>query len=325
VTIIRAFLSVNLSIEVLRAITVAQREARERCAAAGWSIAWVPPPNEHVILRYLGEISVALPQPLVTAMRAHVEPLPPFPLRASGLRARADEAKTPDAPPTVAATGGTTRTEAAGTEAAGTEAPGPEAPRLQHSARIVVQLADETGGLERLQAALVAPLQDLGFRPFEPRPITEMVVGRVVAAGSTPLDVLLAPAAEIEFGSSLVMDVLLYKSTAHAPRGEYVRLGYVSLLGHSPGLADAARRAAPGGVVAIAGAATLAAAAGSCAEPPELEAEPLDEVATDLAEPQIVELAEPDDEEVLYDEVVADEVDADDDEDEAEEEPPADL
>lgn len=302
-TIIRAFLSVNLGIEALRAIAVAQREARERCAAAGWDIAWVPPPNVHVILRYLGEISVALPRPLVTAMRAHVEPLPAFPLRARGMRAVAAEA----AVGTEAARAGPATDEAA----AGTEAPKPPQP-----ARVVVPIVDETGGLERLQAALATPLQELGFKPLEPRPITEVVVARVVAAGSAPLEELLAPAAELDFGSSLVSEVFLYKSTAHAPKGEFVRLGYVSLLGPAP--SGAARRGAPDRVAPPPGATAPPAAVESCPEPPEPE--PLEDAGADLAEPQIVELDEPDDEEVL-DEEVLDEGDDEDDEPD-EEEPP---
>lgn len=318
-TTIRAFLSVNLGIEVLRAISVAQREARQRCAAAGWDIAWVPPPNVHVLLRYLGEISVALPHPLVTALRPHVEPLSPFPLRARGLRAITVEATTTPPPPEGPAPEG-----AAGAEAAAPppEAPPPEASRpavvpptvLPHTTRLVVPIIDESGGLDRLQTALATALGELGFKPPEPRPVTEVVVARVVTAGPSPLEPLLAPAAELDFGSSLVTEVLLYKSTAHAPKGEFVRLGYAALLGHAPELADAARRAAPAQV-----AATLPAAVDAGPEPPELDDEPLEDAAEDLAEPQIVVLAEPDAEDLLEDEVVGDE---DDGEPDDEEEPP---
>jgi 2'-5' RNA ligase len=281
VTTIRAFLSVNLGIEVLRAITAAQREARARCAAAGWNLTWVPPPNVHVVLRYLGEISSALSRPVLTALRPHVEPLAPFSLKAVGLRPIAAEAD-----------------------------PG-------HAARIVVSVVDETGALARLQTSISTPLEELGFRPQAPGDLSEIVVARVTAAGGAPLEELIGTAAGLDFGSSLVAELLLYQSSAHAPKGEYARLGYVPLLGHSAGSVGSARHAEPArdaanGLSVPAGHFHTHAHAHAL-DDLEPEAMPPECAESGYEEVQIVVLDEPDDEDQLLDDEEPEDDEADDD------------
>ena len=57
-----------------------------------------------------------------------------------------------------------------------------------------------------------------------------------------PLDELLAESGDLDFGSCVVRELILYDSGAHAIRGEYSRLWYIPLNGLEPPPSDVAAR-----------------------------------------------------------------------------------
>lgn len=53
---IRAFLAVNTSLDMIERLRDLQHKLRPKAQAAGLTVAWVPPPNMHVTLKFLAEI-----------------------------------------------------------------------------------------------------------------------------------------------------------------------------------------------------------------------------------------------------------------------------
>jgi len=206
VNVIRAFLAVNLNVSVLRRVNDVQRALRDRCAEDGWDIKWVAPPNLHVVVRYLGEVGEALPDPLAEAVTPHIRRLPPFPLRAHGVRI--DE--------------------------------GGKGPR------VVAGIEDSEGGMDALRAALAAPLEEIGFKPLPVEGGVEMVLGRVRQEGETPLGELASAAAEADFGESIVTELAAYRSDLAVPRFEFRDLFRVRLTGRRvPKVAAASPKPSP--------------------------------------------------------------------------------
>lgn len=54
---VRAFLAINLPMAILRRVTELQSELRTRADQEQLKVGWVPPPNLHVTLKFLGNIS----------------------------------------------------------------------------------------------------------------------------------------------------------------------------------------------------------------------------------------------------------------------------
>lgn len=53
---IRAFVALSLPVGAIDKVAVLQRELREASQGVGARVAWVPPPNMHATLKFLGEI-----------------------------------------------------------------------------------------------------------------------------------------------------------------------------------------------------------------------------------------------------------------------------
>lgn len=68
---IRAFVALNLPVEVIDRMAELQRQLREAASAAGVKARWVPPPNLHLTLKFLGSI----PSESVAAIRDVLAPL----------------------------------------------------------------------------------------------------------------------------------------------------------------------------------------------------------------------------------------------------------
>ena len=85
---IRCFIGVCLSLPVTRKI--AEEVERQRKARAGQKIAWVPPANLHVTLRFLGSIDEALVDGITLALKKLAARHPPFEAVARGLGAFPD-------------------------------------------------------------------------------------------------------------------------------------------------------------------------------------------------------------------------------------------
>jgi 2'-5' RNA ligase len=193
--VIRSFMAVNPNLGVLRRVSEVQRALRGRSRVDGWDVKWIAPPNLHVVVRYLGEVGEALPPSLADALTPQVRPLPPFPLRARGLRMPDGEGR---------------------------------------PARVVVGLEDPEEGLAALCRALQEPLDRIGFKLEAPPPAPELVVGRVRTPGQTPLLVLASDAAEADFGESLVTELLAYRSDVVVPGSEFDCLLRIRLSGRRP-------------------------------------------------------------------------------------------
>lgn len=184
---------------MLRKVAEAQRSARARCVDDGWDIKWLSPANLHILLRFVGEISVALPPSIKEALEPRVNTLSPIPLQALGMRGVGDE---------------------------------------DHGQSIVIDLIDESEGLALLGQALTEGLEELGFKPPELSDAPPMmIVARVKSAGQTPLEELLAEHAQQDFGHSEASELLLYRSDAHSRRGEFRRLWHITLAGPEAGTA----------------------------------------------------------------------------------------
>lgn len=192
---IRAFIAINLDIDVLNVIADAIRRARQTCSDAGWTIKWLNPANQHVILRYLGEMSRVLPGLLEDELGLAFESTSPLKLEAHRLE------------PVTMHDGDTKRTV------------------------IAVKLEDLTGGLDGLETAIQEPLERLGFKPRPAKLEPQMIVGRIVTPGQEALESLLEPWSKENFGSCSISQVFLYQSDTAVPRGEYTRLWALPLLG----------------------------------------------------------------------------------------------
>lgn len=72
---LRAFVGCLLDLGATRRVVDLSRTLRKALDAAGWQAAWVPPPNLHVTLRFLGDIDVgtapALSDALARVARHH--------------------------------------------------------------------------------------------------------------------------------------------------------------------------------------------------------------------------------------------------------------
>lgn len=69
--VIRSFLALKLSLETAQNLTTAQNRLRAVCKEAGATIRWVPPPNIHVTIRFLGQIT----EPMSQAVKDMVDPI----------------------------------------------------------------------------------------------------------------------------------------------------------------------------------------------------------------------------------------------------------
>lgn len=184
---IRVFLAVNLSIDVLRRVSEAQRELRSKCVEAGWEITWVAPTHLHLSLRFLGEIGSVLVPPMQDALKPVVEPGPPIPLGVTGFRLVEHESK---------------------------------------EREIVLDVWDSVGALAALRKTLAAPLEELGFKPEGEGPGSPvpLVVARIGSPdGDVPLAELLESARNIDFGICEAKNLVLYSAESVRAGQEYPR------------------------------------------------------------------------------------------------------
>lgn len=67
----RCFLAFKLNLETAENIAIAQKGLKTRCLSAGMTVRWVPPPNIHMTVQFLGEIT----DPMASAIRDMLEPV----------------------------------------------------------------------------------------------------------------------------------------------------------------------------------------------------------------------------------------------------------
>ena len=68
---IRSFLAIKLDLATVENVAAAQKRLRETCKGAGFRVRWVPPPNIHMTLRFLGQIT----EPMAYALKDMLEPI----------------------------------------------------------------------------------------------------------------------------------------------------------------------------------------------------------------------------------------------------------
>lgn len=187
----RTFVAVNLSISTLRSIAEVQGELRSELKESEARIRWVPLANMHQTIKFLGDVDVELTEGIAAALRKVAADIAPFRVEAVGLGAF----------------------------------PNPSKPRV-----IWVGIKDSGEGLQRLNKATEAALEELGF-PKEKRPFrTHVTLGRV-KRGQCDLGEQVARLAERSFGVTTVEEVVLYESKLHRSGAEYVAHARVPLSG----------------------------------------------------------------------------------------------
>jgi 2'-5' RNA ligase len=189
---IRAFLAVNLDLAAVRAVADEQRQLKKACDEASIRVRWVPPPNMHVTIRFLGQVT----EPMIGAVKDVIEPaarkVAPFEVISAGLGAFPDP---------------------------------------EHARVVWAGVRCESGELERLYQTVSNLLEETGFaaekRPFR----SHVTIGRIKSGGSDGLASCLEQAADKEFGPSTIRDLICYRSDLQPTGADYHALWRLPLLG----------------------------------------------------------------------------------------------
>lgn len=90
---IRSFLAIKLDLATVENLATTQRRLKQACREAEMHVRWVPPPNIHLTMRFLGQIT----EPMAYALKDMLEPIiartPSFELEAAGIGAFPDLAR----------------------------------------------------------------------------------------------------------------------------------------------------------------------------------------------------------------------------------------
>lgn len=87
---VRAFIGCTLDLGATRKVQELSRSTRALADAAGWEVRWVPAPNLHFTLRFLGDIDQGLVEPVAEAMRSAARATPALVVGVGGLGAFPD-------------------------------------------------------------------------------------------------------------------------------------------------------------------------------------------------------------------------------------------
>lgn len=82
---VRAFIGCTLDLGATRKVQELSRATRALADAAGWEVRWVPAPNLHFTLRFLGDIDQGLIEPVAEAMRSAAKATPTLLVGVGGL------------------------------------------------------------------------------------------------------------------------------------------------------------------------------------------------------------------------------------------------
>jgi RNA 2',3'-cyclic 3'-phosphodiesterase len=182
---IRSFVAAKLDLLTVRSLSNMQLELKERCRRANIEASWVPPPNMHVTVRFLGEIG----EPMAYAIKDMLQP--------------------------IASRFHSTEVSCRGVGAF---------PDLNNPTVIWAGLgegAEDLGGLYKLVSDR---LLSAGFaiedRPFRPH----ITIGRVKKAPEGVLEECLDGMLDADFGESMVRNLYCYRSDLKPIRAEYHQL-----------------------------------------------------------------------------------------------------
>lgn len=87
---VRAFVGCALDLGTTRRVVELSRAVRSLADAAGWEARWVPAPNLHFTLRFLGDIDQGLVEPVAEAVRAVARATTPLVVGVGGVGAFPD-------------------------------------------------------------------------------------------------------------------------------------------------------------------------------------------------------------------------------------------
>ncbi|MCU0663854.1 MAG: RNA 2',3'-cyclic phosphodiesterase [Myxococcota bacterium] len=179
---IRCFLAVKLDLDTVRGVAEAQVGLRDACRDLGMRVAWVPPPNMHVTLRFLGQVT----EPMAYALKEMLEPavrgVAPFELSSVGLGAF----PSPLHPKTIWAGTGVGTTQ-------------------------LCELAD----------GVTTRLMEAGFRFSDQTFRSHITIGRVKEGGGEAFAKHLSGSSEELYGSSIVRNIYCYRSDLKPSGAEY--------------------------------------------------------------------------------------------------------
>ena len=182
---VRSFLAIKLDLQTARALAEAQILLKNRCADAGIEVAWVPPPNIHVTMLFLGSVN----SPLVTALKDMLKPAisdtPIFELRSAGLGIFPD----------------------------------PQQPKI-----IWAGISEEDEALTAFHKKVSDGLTEAGFqldtKPFQ----AHVTLGRIKGGNVEALEACLAENAETVWGTTSVRNLYCYRSDLSPAGAEYHQL-----------------------------------------------------------------------------------------------------
>jgi 2'-5' RNA ligase len=179
---VRAFVAVNLGIPVTREVAELAGRVRQDLREVDMKIAWVPPPNLHVTLKFLGYVDEEAMELMAGRLGLELGKLQRFDVAAQGVGAF----------------------------------PSATRPRV-----LWVGLNDASGRLVKLAGVVDEVMSDLGFkketRAFHPH----ITIGRV-KDGDGSIEAVVAKHAAAECGTSNIREVVLYESKLRAQGAEYL-------------------------------------------------------------------------------------------------------
>lgn len=198
---VRAFVGCLLDLNTTRRVAELARALRRNAEGRGWRASWVPPPNLHVTLKFLGDIDQGLVAPLSDALAAVAQRHAPLRLAVAGVGAF----------------------------------PPHGAPRV-----LFAQIGAGHDALAALAGDVESAFAELGL-PREGRAFHgHVTLARVKHAphGAGPADLAPAQAAALDCGTGQVTELTLYRSDLLRAGAEYHALARHLLGGAGPGRPD---------------------------------------------------------------------------------------
>ena len=178
---IRSFLAIRLNIEVVHSLSDVQLKLRDVCEESNVKVSWVPPPNMHVTMRFLGQVTAPMAHALKEMLGSVLANFHTFELEVSGL---------------------------------GTF-PSPERPRI-----IWAGLNEGSEHLERLYKLISDRLISAGFNIDEKPFKSHVTLGRIKRGNSDALSAFIAEN-NTSFGTSVVRNLYCYRSDLKSTGAEH--------------------------------------------------------------------------------------------------------
>ncbi|MEO6950198.1 MAG: RNA 2',3'-cyclic phosphodiesterase [Polyangia bacterium] len=183
----RTFIALCLSVGTTRRIAEAMEREQGRLAGLGWKLAWVPPANLHVTVKFVGDVPPESIDAISAAVRRRAAALAPITLKVKGY----------------------------GVFPAVASGAAPEAPR-------VLWIGVDGGApLSSFKTSLEGDLFELGFPRDSVTYKSHLTVARVTEAPSAPSGDKVW-SSDVDFGEDRVAEAVVYESQLHRAGAEYV-------------------------------------------------------------------------------------------------------